>query len=65
VYAEIDSMQPNWQYGYIHNGVLPGLRERGVTDDQIEQILVRNRREFFAQQGAPVTPAEEVASSGG
>jgi phosphotriesterase-related protein len=46
---EIDTVLPTWQYTYIHNGVLPGLRERGVTDDQIEQILVRNPRAFFAQ----------------
>jgi phosphotriesterase-related protein len=45
--SEIDLVLPNWQYTYIHNGVLPGLRDRGVPDDQIEQILVRNPREFF------------------
>ncbi len=49
--AEIDAVMPSWQYTYIHNGVLPGLRERGVSDQQIEQILVRNPRDFFAQQG--------------
>jgi predicted metal-dependent phosphotriesterase family hydrolase len=27
--------------------VLPGLRERGVSDDQIEQMLIRNPRDFF------------------
>jgi Predicted metal-dependent hydrolase with the TIM-barrel fold len=60
--AEIDAFLPNWQYTYIHNGVLPGLRERGVTDDQIEQILTRNPRDFFAQQGTYTAPKE--ASSG-
>lgn len=35
---------------YIHSGVLPGLRDRGVPEDQIEEILVRNPRNFFAQQ---------------
>ncbi len=47
--SEIDVVLPNWQYTYIHTGVLPGLRDRGVPDDQIEQILVRNPREFFGQ----------------
>ena len=56
--AEIETICPNWQYTYIHNGVLPGLRARGVTDEQIEQILVRNPRDFFAQQGAPVAGGE-------
>jgi predicted metal-dependent phosphotriesterase family hydrolase len=27
------------------------LRERGVTDDQIEQMLIRNPREFFGKAG--------------
>jgi phosphotriesterase-related protein len=53
--AEIDAVLPSWQYTYIHNGVLPGLRDRAVPDDQIEQILVRNPRDFLAQQGAHVT----------
>lgn len=49
--AEIDPVLPDWRYTYIHDGVLPGLRERGVTDDQIEQMLVRNPRDFFSGGG--------------
>jgi phosphotriesterase-related protein len=45
--AELEFAVPDWHYGYIHGGLLPGLRERGVTDDQIEQMLVRNPRAFF------------------
>jgi phosphotriesterase-related protein len=48
---ETDTVAPNWQYTYIMSGLLPRLRERGVSDAQIEQILVRNPRDFFAQQG--------------
>jgi phosphotriesterase-related protein len=44
---------PDWQFSYIHSGLLPGLRERGITEDLLEQMLVRNPREFFAGQ----TPA--------
>jgi len=33
---------PNWHYEHIHRDVLPALAERGVTDDQIEQMLTRN-----------------------
>ena len=40
---------PDWQYTYITSGVLPGLRDRGVPEEEIEQMLVRNPREFFAQ----------------
>ena len=45
--AEQDFVLPDWQFTYIHSALLPGLRERGVTDDQIDQMLVRNPREFF------------------
>ena len=67
--AEIDAAVPNWHYAYIHNGVLPGLRDRGVSDGQIEQILMRNPRDFFAQQekgapGAATTAAEGDPISG-
>jgi phosphotriesterase-related protein len=49
--AEIDKVMPDWQYTYIHTGVLPGLRDRGVPEEEIEQMLVRNPRDFFAQGG--------------
>lgn len=44
--AELEFAIPDWHFGYIHGGVLLGLRERGVTDDQIEQMLVRNPMAF-------------------
>src|SRR5262249_62360131 len=46
--AEVDPVLPDWRYTYIHDAVLPGLRDRGVTDDQIELMLIRNPREFFS-----------------
>jgi len=55
--AETDVVLPNWQFTYIHSGVLPGLRDRGVPDDQIEQILVGNPRDFFS--GRATDPATE------
>ncbi len=48
--AEQDLVLPDWQFSYIHSGLLPGLRERGISEDQIEQMLVRNPREFFGGQ---------------
>jgi phosphotriesterase-related protein len=47
--AEIDKVMPDWQYTYVQTGVVPGLRDRGVPDEEIEQMLVRNPREFFAR----------------
>ncbi|MDX6685585.1 MAG: phosphotriesterase-related protein [Baekduia sp.] len=57
---ETDSVAPNWQYSYIKSGLVPKLRERGVTDDQLEQILVRNPRDFFSQQGTYTGAVQEA-----
>lgn len=35
-------LMPNWHYEHVHRDVLPALQERGVTPDQIEQMLTRN-----------------------
>ena len=37
----------NWHYLHIDQDVLPALRERGVTDEQIDQMLVANPRRYF------------------
>jgi phosphotriesterase-related protein len=42
---------PNWNYLHIHRDVLPALRERGVTEDQIRQMLVDNPRRYFETAG--------------
>jgi phosphotriesterase-related protein len=38
---------PNWHYLRIHNDVLPALRRRGVTEEQITTMLVDNPRAIF------------------
>jgi phosphotriesterase-related protein len=42
---------PNWHYLHIHNDVIPALKERGVTDEQITTMLVDNPRKIFESQG--------------
>jgi phosphotriesterase-related protein len=38
---------PRWHYLHVHRDVLPALRERGVTEDQIRRLLVDNPRRYF------------------
>jgi phosphotriesterase-related protein len=38
---------PQWRYTHIHDDVLPYVREHGVTDEQIETMLVANPRRYF------------------
>mgnify|MGYP002142220329 FL=1 len=49
--AAVPVVLPNWHYLHIHNDVLPALRERGVTEEQITTMLVDNPRRIFATQG--------------
>jgi phosphotriesterase-related protein len=38
---------PNWHYLHITQQVLPALLERGVTQEQIDEMLVANPRAWF------------------
>ena len=38
---------PQWNYLHIHQDVLPYLREHGVSESQIEAMLVDNPRRYF------------------
>jgi phosphotriesterase-related protein len=42
---------PNWHYLHIHDDVLPALKKRGVTDEQLTTMLVDNPRRIFSTQG--------------
>jgi len=50
--AALPFVLPNWHYLHIHNDVLPALRRRGVTEDQITTMLVDNPRTIFSRQGS-------------
>ncbi|MEV4800823.1 phosphotriesterase-related protein [Nonomuraea sp. NPDC049421] len=43
-----DAVAPNWRYDHIHDDVLAALLDSGVTDDQIEQMLVFNPKRYFS-----------------
>jgi phosphotriesterase-related protein len=38
---------PNWHYNYVSDGVIPALRELGVTEAQIRQMMVENARRIL------------------
>ena len=46
------AMAPNWHFNHISDDVLPLLLERGVTQDQIDQMLTGNPRRLFEMTGA-------------
>ncbi|HYF46648.1 MAG TPA: hypothetical protein VD926_10600 [Acidimicrobiales bacterium] len=46
------AMAPNWHYNHISDDVIPELLSRGVTQAQVDQMLVDNPRRLFDQTGA-------------
>jgi phosphotriesterase-related protein len=48
---EVMALLPQWRYTHIHEEVLPYLREHGVTDEQIQTMLVANPRRYFENVG--------------
>ncbi len=43
---------PDWHFRHISDDILPALRERGVSEEQIQQMMVANPRAIFERQGA-------------
>ena len=43
---------PDWHYLHITNDVIPALLKQGVSDEQIEQMLVANPRRYFENVGS-------------
>ena len=41
-----------WVLTHLTSEVLPAMRERGITDGQIQQMMVGNPKRIFATQGA-------------
>lgn len=48
----IPAALPNWHFLHIHDDVIPALKSRSVTDEQIKIMLVDNPRKIFERQGA-------------
>jgi phosphotriesterase-related protein len=42
---------PNWHFAHIHRDVIPVLRDGGVTDEQLDDMLVGNPRRYFEATG--------------
>jgi phosphotriesterase-related protein len=49
---ELARRLPNWHYLHILKDVIPALKRRGVTDDQVHAMLVDNPRTIFERSGA-------------
>jgi phosphotriesterase-related protein len=51
---------PSWQMENIPRRILPKLREAGVSDEEIEQMLVRNPMQLLEPAGAGIAAGRET-----
>jgi len=49
---DLPAVLPNWHYLHIHNDVIPALKKRGVTHEQLQMMLVDNPRAIFERQSS-------------
>lgn len=49
---QLEHIAPNWAITHIFKSVIPRLKEMGLTDDDLETILVSNPRRLFANAAA-------------
>lgn len=47
VAPDLLDFMPNWNYLHVQRDVVPALQERGVSDEQVDAMLVGNPRRFF------------------
>jgi phosphotriesterase-related protein len=47
------AVAPNWNPTHFSRNIVPRLKELGVTDEQIDALLVDNPRRFFAGDKLP------------
>jgi phosphotriesterase-related protein len=50
--AALPAVIPNWHFLHITWDVIPALKERGVTDEQITMMMQENPRRIFERQGS-------------
>jgi phosphotriesterase-related protein len=48
----LPQLTPNWHYLHVVQDVIPELKNRGVSDEQIDLMMVQNPRRIFEAQGA-------------
>ena len=47
IQPDLMGLLPDWHYLHVQKDVVPALLERGVTQEQVDQMLVGNPRRYF------------------
>jgi phosphotriesterase-related protein len=46
----LPAILPRWNYLHIHDDVIPALKRKGVSEEQLRMMLVENPKKIFEQQ---------------
>ncbi len=46
----LPAILPRWNYLHIHDDVIPALKRKGVSEEQLRMMLVENPRKIFEEQ---------------
>jgi len=46
--ASLNDILPDWKLTHIFEKIIPALKVKGLTDEDIDAILIDNPRRFFA-----------------
>lgn len=57
---------PEWHHGFVQQSLIPGLLERGVTEDQVDEMMHRSPIAFFSKQfeGEGAASSQAAAPAG-
>jgi phosphotriesterase-related protein len=47
IQPDLMALLPDWHYLHVQKDVVPALLERGVTQEQVDTMLVANPRRWF------------------
>jgi phosphotriesterase-related protein len=61
------SFLPDWHHGFVQQSLIPGLLQNGVTQDQVDQMMMKNPVAFFSasRDGGGVEASAPAAAAEG
>jgi phosphotriesterase-related protein len=59
------SILPDWHHGFVQQTLIPGLLENGVTQGQVDQMMIENPIAFFSASSGGASPSGPGAADEG
>src|SRR3954451_20666248 len=53
---------PEWHHGFVQESLIPALLEDGVTEDQVDQMMIKNPIDFFSARRDAASPSAPASA---